>query len=139
METQTALSIAQMNELMALGLDVQDASLVWLPLWESDGKTLAGFFLEQYSFGASYCGHVPAYTLGDVLDKLPQYIHLPYDDKRELHMFKRSIGYLLPEFDRIGNVVGYKNKTPLFVAASSLLEAAFVLLKEIIANDIKSA
>jgi len=137
METQIALSIAQMNELKCLGLNIHDASLAWVPVWDESGKHITNYFLEEYSFGSSHCRYVPAYTLGDVLNKLPQYIHLPYDDKRELHMFKNGIGYLLPEIDRIGNVVGYKNKTQLFVAASSLLEAAFVLLKKIIANDIK--
>lgn len=139
METQIALSIAQMNELKCLGLDIHDASFAWVPVWDESGKHITKYFLEEYPFGCSHCRYVPAYTLGDVLNKLPRYIHLPYDDKRELHMDKQGIGYFLPEWDRIGNVVGYKNKTPLYVAASSLLEAAFVLLKEIIANDIKSA
>lgn len=74
MKSKVALSIEQMNELKALGIDITDASLAWVPLWKEDKKTIEKYFLMQYSFGNAHKGYVPAYTLEDLLRKMPLYI-----------------------------------------------------------------
>lgn len=80
MKSQIALSIDQMKELEALGIDISDASLAWVPLWKEDKKTIARYFLEEYSFGKVYRGYIPAYTLEDLLRKMPTYIPSLYDE-----------------------------------------------------------
>ncbi len=74
MKSKVALSIEQMNELKSLGIDLTDASLAWVPLWKEDKKTIEKYFLMQYSFGTAHYGHVPAYTLEDLLRKMPTYV-----------------------------------------------------------------
>ena len=74
MKSQIALSIDQMKELEALGVNTTDASLAWVPLWKEDKKTIEKYFLEAYSFGKAHNGHIPAYTLEDLIRKMPTYI-----------------------------------------------------------------
>lgn len=80
MKSQIALSIDQMKELKALGIDISDASLAWVPIWKEDKKTIEKYCLEEYSFGKSHYGHCPAYTLEDLIRKMPTYIPSLYNE-----------------------------------------------------------
>ena len=88
MSKQT-LSIAQMRHLEELGMDVSDASMCWI-------KTPKGRELvvnDEILIGERKYGMypIPAYTLQDVLDKLPKRIGIEYI--YDLCIFPESISY----------------------------------------------
>lgn len=79
------LSVEQMKHLQELGLDTSDASMHWQYLTTADAiingtdeiEEEPCLFVSQPNMKHEY----PAYTLQDILDKLPQYIH-PFASKR---------------------------------------------------------
>ena len=79
MKSKQVLSIDQMKHLRELGLDTSDASMHWqfLPTVESFFNGVLALeerptlFVSQPNMKHEY----PAYTLQDILDKLPSYIH----------------------------------------------------------------
>ena len=78
MKSKQVLSIDQMKHLRELGLDTSDASMHWqfLPTVESFFNGVLALeerptlFVSQPNMKHEY----PAYTLQDILDKLPSYI-----------------------------------------------------------------
>ncbi len=85
MKSKQVLSIEQMKHLQELGLDTSDASMHWQYLPTADAiingtdeiEEEPCLFVSQPNMKHEY----PAYTLQDILDKLPQYIH-PFASKR---------------------------------------------------------
>lgn len=86
MKTKQVLSIEQMKHLQELGLDTSDASMYWKRVSHGsriDDKSKGKWFLSlQKEFQT--CGFMsyetlPAYTLQDILDKLPTLIIISSD------------------------------------------------------------
>lgn len=83
MKSKQVLSIDQMKHLRELGLDTSDASMHWqfLPTVESFSNGVLALeekptlFVSQPNMKHEY----PAYTLQDILDKLPSYV--TYNDE----------------------------------------------------------
>lgn len=86
MKSEQVLSIEQMKHLQELGLDTSDASMYWARVLHGsriDDKSKGKWFLSlQKEFQT--CGFMsyetlPAYTLQDILDKLPTLIIISSD------------------------------------------------------------
>ena len=114
-----ALSIEQMNHLRKLGLDTRDASLCWTQ--DPDGEIYTLGIHDEFCYESSCMEPVPAYTLKDVLDKLPSTLCV----NRVLYwlcidMADERISYHTYEWKIFGNAYSWKEK-PLIVAAYELL------------------
>lgn len=89
MKSKQVLSIEQMKHLQELGLDTSDASMHWqyLPTVDAiingidETEKEPTLFVSQPNMKHEY----PAYTLQDILDKLPESIQI-YD----LYIFKQA-------------------------------------------------
>lgn len=89
MKSKQVLSIEQMKHLQELGLDTNDASMHWQYLPTADAiingtdetEKEPTLFVSQPNMKHEY----PAYTLQDILDKLPESIQI-YD----LYIFKQA-------------------------------------------------
>lgn len=77
MRPKQVLSIEQMTHLQELGLDTSDASMC-VEWRESDESKKVVVSLDADTY---YDYYYETYTLQDILDKLPQYIH-PFASKR---------------------------------------------------------
>lgn len=65
------LSVEQMKHLKELGVDISDASMCWIK--DSEGNRFLSVN-DEYCYEMSHLSPVPAYTLQDILDKLPCFI-----------------------------------------------------------------
>jgi hypothetical protein len=113
MKTEQVLSIEQMKHLQELGLDTSDASMCWhdecYPNISEDMK---------YNYGRCYLnGCFPAYTLQDILDKLPESVQV-YD----LYIFKKVGLWWLKYVDVTNNGTVRLEKMP------RLIDAAYYML-----------
>ena len=96
MKSKQVLSIDQMKHLRELGLDTSDASMHWqfLPTVESFFNGVLALeerptlFVSQPNMKHEY----PAYTLQDILDKLPSYITYN-DEEYQLQILPPCICY----------------------------------------------
>jgi hypothetical protein len=101
MKSKQVLSIDQMKHLRELGLDTSDASMHWqfLPTVESFFNGVLALeerptlFVSQPNMKYEY----PAYTLQDILDKLPRSLN-PFPSEQVL--FSWTIG---------GNIISYRS------------------------------
>lgn len=108
-----ALSIKQMNHLRKLGLDTSDASLCWTQ--DPNGEIWRLGIHDEFCYESSYMNPVPAYTLHDILDKLPESI-----GAFDLYMRKICSHY----------VIGYcfGNETKESCMEKNIIDAAYELL-----------
>lgn len=81
MKTEQVLSTEQMKHLQELGLDTSDASIYWARVShgsriydKSKGKWFMSLQKEFQTCGFISYEILPAYTLQDILDKLPTLI-----------------------------------------------------------------
>lgn len=130
-QLQIALSIGHMKDLESMGIDTTDASLAWIGYFHSDGKTIERYFLIEYPFGKAHQECVPAYTVEDMVKKMPCYI--PSREEGKLGYVLR-LGAANPNqyfcaYEAIDN-----NTAPLMIQyGGSLIEAVFYIFKYIIA------
>ena len=124
MKPQIALNPSQMEELKSLGLDCSDASVTWVGK-DKENKLPLLMCLENRDAGLfQQLKRTPAYTLEDILMKLPGdnvvetdfYLTLTKDDK-----------YWLAYED-------YKLRHHVRFDSTSPLMAAFQMLKHVIKN-----
>ena len=66
------LDVQQMQRLQELGLDTNNASMCWIK--DTEGNRHLSMHGE-YCYEGSFMNPVPAYTLQDVLDALPDFIN----------------------------------------------------------------
>ena len=75
---EQVLSRKQMAHLRELGVDTSDASLCWR--WSNeDGGWVLGFMnplLQEISNPPHRKGPFPAYTIGDLIEKLPKHFYI---------------------------------------------------------------
>lgn len=133
MKSQVALSMAQMIELETLGINTADASLAWVPLWKADKKTIAKYFLIENQFAKAHSGHIPAYTLEDLLRKMPTYIP-SLCDKHEGYILR--IGAANPkQYYCSYEAVDPKNGSLMVHYGQSLMDCVFVIFKGVINHN----
>ena len=133
MKSQIALSIAQMIELEALGVNITDASLAWVPLWKEDKKTIEKYYLEEYVFGKAHYSHVPAYTLEDLLRKMPTHIPSLYDKHEEYIL--RTGAANPKQYYCSYEAVDLKNGPLMVQYGQSLMDCVFAIFKGVINYD----
>ena len=120
------LSVEQMKHLQDLGLDTSNASMCWIK--DTEGNRHLSVH-DEYCYEASFMNPIPAYTLQDVLDALPEEITHKRKDYL-IEMWKRddewTIGYLFFEIEDVVHLHDDTNK--------SLIDAAYELLVWCIEN-----
>ena len=67
---EQVLSIEQMKHLQELGIDTSDASMCWLDFEDNEPMEVA-VFVPQIMLGYATCKIYPTYTIGDLIEKLP--------------------------------------------------------------------
>ena len=95
---EQVLSIEQMKHLQELGVDTSDASMAYYNIskeYEPDEWILgiANTLIANYILSSGFMGIQPAYTVGDIIEKLPKNI-----DKKTFTMSylnAPSVGYSL--------------------------------------------
>lgn len=130
MKTEQVLSIEQMKHLQELGLDTSDASIYWARVShgsriydKSKGKWFMSLQKEFQTCGFISYETLPAYTLQDILNKLPESIQI-YD----LYIFKKVELWWLKYVDVTNNGTVHLEKMP------RLIDAAYQMLCWVIEN-----
>lgn len=130
MKTEQVLSIEQMKHLQELGLDTSDASIYWARVShgsriydKSKGKWFMSLQKEFQTCGFTSYETLPAYTLQDILNKLPESIQI-YD----LYIFKKVELWWLKYVDVTNNGTVHLEKMP------RLIDAAYQMLCWVIEN-----
>lgn len=121
MKSKQVLSIEQMKHLQEIGLDTSDASMHWQYLPTADAiingtdeiEKEPTLFVSQPNMKHEY----PAYTLQDILNKLPESIQV-YD----LYIFKKVELWWLKYVDVTNNGTVHLEKMP------RLIDAAYYML-----------
>ena len=67
------LSIEQMKHLQELGVDTSDASMCWLDFEDNEPMEVS-VFIPEVMLGYAQYKLYPAYTIGDLIGKLPKNI-----------------------------------------------------------------
>ena len=118
-----ALSIEQMNHLRKLGLDTSDASLCWTQ--DPNGEIYSLGIHDEFCYESSYMNPVPAYTLQDILDKLPEEINV---ERRRywlcIDMADERMFYFTDDFQMLGASLW----NTYFRDGKTLLDAAYEML-----------
>ena len=71
---EQVLSIEQMKHLQELGVDTSDASMCWLDFEDNEPMEVS-VFIPEVMLGYAQYKLYPAYTIGDLIEKLPKYFH----------------------------------------------------------------
>ena len=120
MKSKQILSIEQMKQLQKLGLNTTGASMCWIKT--PKGRDLA-FNDEWTGRRESFLDPVPAYTLQDVLDALPEEITYKRKDYL-IEIWKRdsewSVGYLFFDDEDVIHLHDETNKSFINAAYSML-------------------
>lgn len=124
MKTEQILSVEQTKHLQELGLDMSDASIYWARVShgsriydKSKGKWFMSLQKEFQTCGFISYETLPAYTLQDILNKLPESIQI-YD----LYIFKKVELWWLKYVDVTNNGTVHLEKMP------RLMDAAYYML-----------
>lgn len=124
MKTEQILSVEQTKHLQELGLDMSDASIYWARVShgsriydKSKGKWFMSLQKEFQTCGFISYETLPAYTLQDILDKLPESVRV-YD----LYIFKKVGLWWLKYVDVTNNETVRLEKMP------RLIDAAYYML-----------
>lgn len=119
---EQVLSRKQMAHLRELGIDTSDASLCWR--WSNDGGGwVLGFMnplLQEISNPPHREGPFPAYTIGDLIEKLPKSIDIGYGEYNLEILIKGE--YVGVQYTSGGDY------TPFSCSPSSLIEALYSIL-----------
>lgn len=101
MKSEQALSIEEMKHLAALGIDISNASLCWTQDPNGEIRTLN--LHDEYCYESCYMNPVPAFTLQDLLDLLPD--EIPLDDPDDRYGSKTDTCWL--SIDLADKTFGY--------------------------------
>ena len=120
---EQVLSRKQMAHLRELGIDTSDASLCWR--WSNEGGGwVLGFMnplLQEISNPPHREGPFPAYTIGDLIEKLPKSIDLGFGEY-DLELSIKG------EYVEVQYESDYDDYTPFFCANLSLIESLYSIL-----------
>lgn len=123
MKPQIALTPDLVHELQSLGLDCSDASMAWINLGGTYNNMLVLATqtneVMQWYEGATYLS--PAYTLEDILMKLPKYLY--GEDGWKLIVTKSEVSYWHNATDCLHDCWGYTH-----------MQNAFEMLKWVLKN-----
>ena len=120
---EQVLSRKQMAHLRELGIDTSDASLCWR--WSNEGGGwVLGFMnplLQEISNPPHREGPFPAYTIGDLIEKLPKSIDLGFGEY-DLELSIKG------EYVEVQYENDYDDYTPFFCSNLSLIESLYSIL-----------
>ena len=120
---EQVLSRKQMAHLRELGIDTSDASLCWR--WSNEGGGwVLGFMnplLQEISNPPHREGPFPAYTIGDLIEKLPKSIDLGFGEY-DLELSIKG------EYVEVQYESDYDDWTPFFCSNLSLIESLYRIL-----------
>ena len=122
MKSKQCLDVQQMQHLQELGLDTNNASMCWLKTPNGRDLTFNDECInndEWINLDESLLDPVPAYTLQDVLDALPEYIY----DSTEQYILEINMFFKYIRYSRFNDVLTKRNfnRTPIIDAAYELL------------------
>lgn len=135
MKPQIALSIEQMHELQSLGLDCSDASMTWIHLGHTYNNILILSTLTneimQWHDGASY--QSPAYTLEDILMKLPSTLEAERTEYSDIFYYDLEI---FSHWRSSLWCIAYKGCSDNLrsFTAKNIMKCAFEMLKWVLKN-----
>ena len=120
---EQVLSRKQMAHLRELGIDTSDASLCWR--WSNEGGGwILGFMnplLQEISNPPHREGPFPAYTTGDLIEKLPKSINLGFGEY-DLELSIKG------EYVEVQYENDYDDYTLFFCSNLSLIESLYRIL-----------
>ena len=124
MKSKQVLSIEQMKHLQELGLDTSDASMYWVRILHTNGindESKGVWFLslqKEFQTCAFMITEIlPAYTLQDILNKLPESIQI-----YNLYIFKKVGLWWFKYVDVTNNGTVHLEKMP------GIMDAAYYML-----------
>ena len=117
---EQVLSIEQMKHLQELGVDTSDASMCWLDFEDNEPMEVS-VFIPEVMLGYAQYKLYPAYTIGDLIEKLPKSIGIGY---REYDLEMSTKG----EYVEVQYENDYDDYTPFFCANLSLIESLYRIL-----------
>ena len=123
MKNKQVLDAQQMQHLQELGLGLKETMLYWVVYEVGHENNFVTTKENAIEVIDESCGMLPAYTLQDVLDALPEKITHKHKDYL-IEIWKRDgewyIGYLFFDVDDVVHLHGETNK--------SFIDAAYSLL-----------
>lgn len=123
MKNKQVLDINQMRHLQELGLELKETMLYWVVYEVGHENNFVTTKENAMEVIDESCGMLPAYTLQDVLDALPEKITHKHKDYL-IEIWKRDgewyIGYLFFDVDDVVHLQDETNK--------SFIDAAYSLL-----------
>lgn len=130
MKPQIALSPEQMHELQSLGLDCSDASMAWINLGSTYNNMLVlatqtNEIMQWYEGATSLS---PAYTLEDILMKLPNTLEVGCSDSSDTMYYDLAI---FPHWNSGLWCIKYKDRFGDLksVTAKDIMKCAFEMFK----------
>ena len=114
--SKQVLDVQQMQHLQELGLDTSNESMCWIKDMEGNQHLSVH---DEYCYEASFMSPIPAYTLQDVLDALPEYIY----DSTEQYLLEINMFFKYIRYSRFNDVLTKRNfdRKPIIDAAYELL------------------
>lgn len=134
MKPQIALTPDQMAELKTLGLDCSDASMAWKIKGEAKPRLMVAInFFEEVKQNIHTFGYTPAYTLEDILMKLPNTLEVVTPDFSSIIYYDLVI---FPHWKSGSWRIKYKNRLGDLksVTAKDIIKCAFEMLKWVLKN-----
>lgn len=123
MKNKQVLDVQQMQHLQELGLELKETMLYWVVYEVGHENNFVTTKENAMDVIDESCGMLPAYTLQDVLDALPEKITHKHKDYL-IEIWKRDgewyIGYLFFDVDDVVHLHDETNK--------SFIDAAYSLL-----------
>ena len=117
---EQVLSIEQMKHLQELGVDTSDASMCWLDFEDNEPMEVS-VFIPEVMLGYAQYKLYPAYTIGDLIEKLPKSIDLGLGEY-DLELSTKG------EYVEVQYENDYDDYTPFFCANLSLIESLYRIL-----------
>ena len=117
---EKVLSREQMNHLQELGVDTSDASMCWLDFEDNEPMEVS-VFIPEVMLGYAQYKLYPAYTIGDLIEKLPKSIDLGFGEY-DLELSTKG------EYVEVQYENDYDDYTPFFCANLSPIESLYRIL-----------
>ena len=117
---EQVLSREQMKHLQELGVDTSDASMCWLDFEDNEPMEVS-VFIPEVMLGYAQYKLYPAYTIGDLIEKLPKSIDLGFGEY-DLELSTKG------EYVEVQYENDYDDYTPFFCANLSPIESLYRIL-----------
>lgn len=124
---EQVLSIEQMKHLQELGVDTSDASMCWLDFKDNEPMEVT-VFVPKIMLGYTTCNVYPTYTIGDLIEKLP-------DSIEGVHGIPYNLKILIEGEYAEACYTNGGDYCPFFYSHSTLIRLLYNLLCELAKNN----